>query len=160
MAQQAYCTEHGAILVSLLGPMPRRFHTVVGLLATSCYKAQTFLCSLPLTKQKHCHLWNLELYFATVSVTRPYNHLQSQTRNRMWYVRRGITRNGIRDTILRGECFTSAAAYLYYSRGIELIQRFISKPPFDNSAVLWAACCQWRVSSTHISILASCICIT
>jgi hypothetical protein len=33
--------------------------------------------------------------------------------------------------------------YLYYSCSVELIQRFISKPPFNNSAVLWTACCQW-----------------
>ena len=130
-------------MVTLLGPISSRFHIGVGLLAIRCYKAQIFLHSLPLTKQKQSHSWNLKIYFATLSHKRPYNHRQSQTRNSMQYVRRGVRWNGIHDTILCGTCFTSAVAYLHYSRSVELIQRFISKPPFNNSAVLWAACCQW-----------------
>ena len=46
--QQAYCSEHEAVLVTLLGPIPKRFQTGFGLLVTSCYKVQIFLCSLPL----------------------------------------------------------------------------------------------------------------
>jgi len=107
--QQAYCSEHVAILVTLLGPIPRRFQTGVGLLVTSCYKVQIFLCSLPLTKQEESPSCNLKLYFTILSDKRPYNHLQSQTWNSMWHVWRGIAWNGIHGTV---QCCTVHASHL------------------------------------------------
>ena len=99
-------------------------------------------------------------YSSALSQIQDHITICIQTWNSMRYVWRGITWNGIHDTILCGARFVYAVAYLYYSCSVELIQRFISKPPFDNPTVLWAACCQRWVSSTHISMLASCICNT
>jgi len=159
--QQAYCTAHGAILVTLLGPILRRFQTGVGLLATSCYKAQTFLFSLPLTnRNKVFH--GISVYTSPLCQIRDHITICSrrhETAKQHVACPKRHYMNEIHDTIQCGTSSTSAVAHLCYSLSVELIQRFISKPPFDNRAVLWAAGCQWRVSSTQISTLASCICI-
>jgi hypothetical protein len=70
MAQQAYCTAaHGAILVTLLGPIPRRFHTGVGLLATRCYKAEN------ISVQPATHQTETQVIYGISSYTLPLSQL-------------------------------------------------------------------------------------